>query len=69
MRSIPDGRRVQDFAGCNRLLGGYELEDNRIRFIGLATTRMACADGMEAEKELLNALSDTGTWKIRGRLG
>jgi hypothetical protein len=27
---------------------------------------MACADGMEAEKELLHALSDTRTWKIRG---
>lgn len=66
MRLISDGRKVQGFAGCNRFLGSYELEDNRIRFIGLATTRMACADSMEAEKEFLNALSEAGTWKILG---
>ncbi len=48
---LTNDNRVTGFAGCNRLTGTYALEKaNRIRFIQLATTRMACPEmGLEAK--------------------
>jgi copper homeostasis protein (lipoprotein) len=66
VRLVSDGKKLQGFAGCNRVLGGYVLEEKRIRVIDLATTRMSCDDIMEEEKEFLNALSLAVTWKIHG---
>jgi len=66
LRLVSDGKKLQGFAGCNRLTGGYVLEEKRIRIIDLATTRMACDDLMEEEKEFLNALALAATWKIHG---
>ena len=60
---VSDGKKLQGFAGCNRITGGYVLEETLIRIIELAPTRMACDDLME-EKEFLNALSLAATWKI-----
>lgn len=50
--------------GCNRLFGGYRIEGGRIRFSGVATTRMFCSDGMDTEREFLKALEAVETWTI-----
>lgn len=46
--------RIVGSTGCNRLTGGYELlEENRINFMKIATTRMACPD-IEYEAKYLD---------------
>ena len=66
LRLDAEGRKAQGFAGCNRLLGVYELEGQKLRFAHLATTRMACPDGMEPEQAFLSALESTARWNILG---
>ena len=52
----PDNR-VTGFVGCNRLTGSYRIEKgNQIRFLQLATTRMACPE-MALEARVLEMLA------------
>ena len=52
-----DAGRASGSGGCNRFTGGYRLEDNRLAFEPLATTRMACEPQlMRAEDDYLAAL-------------
>jgi len=62
----PERQQATGSGGCNRLFGGYRLEAGRIRFSGIATTRMSCPAGMEIEGEFLRALAEAETWKISG---
>lgn len=59
-------KRLFGNAGCNRMMGEVEYtpgDKNIIRFLNVATTRMACPD-MEVETELLNALSEVGRFEV-----
>lgn len=58
-------QRVSGTGGCNRLIGGYELDGNQLSFKQLALTRMACPD-MKYESAFAKALETTATWKISG---
>ncbi len=58
-------RRVAGYAGCNRLIGAYELDGQSITFKQMALTRMACPD-MKYENAFGKALEATRTWKIAG---
>ena len=58
-------RRLSGFAGCNRMIGGYELDGEAVKFTGMATTRMACID-VTPEEPLLRALAATARWKVTG---
>jgi copper homeostasis protein (lipoprotein) len=58
--------RVSGSGGCNRLMGSYETKGSQLKFGEMAGTRMACAQGMEAEQAFLKALSQVSTWKIAG---
>jgi heat shock protein HslJ len=62
----PESRRVSGSGGCNRLMGGYELEGDRLRFTGTARTMMACANGMAVEDTFVKALESTREWKVSG---
>jgi len=53
-------------SGCNRFFGGYELDSLKLRFSQLASTRMACPDGMELETAFLKALGSTTGFKLSG---
>jgi len=58
---------VSGFSGCNTFRGIYERKDNELRFMALATTRMACgpaADGLE--KRFLSAAQASDTQRISG---
>lgn len=49
--------RITGFAGCNRLLGNYQLQGSRLVFSKLGVTRSLCAPAvMEQERRLLSEL-------------
>ncbi len=58
-------RRLSGFAGCNRMLGDYELDGDALKFGAMATTRMACVD-VTPEEPLLRALQATTRWRVTG---
>jgi heat shock protein HslJ len=52
-------KRVYGSAGCNRMMGGFELDSvnaGKIHFSQIATTRMMCPD-MDTEQKILGALN------------
>lgn len=59
--------RVAGSGGCNRLMGGYVAEGSKLRFDKLASTMMACAEGMDQELRFLAALNKVSAWRIDGQ--
>jgi heat shock protein HslJ len=62
----PNGNRLSGSGGCNRLSGTYQTDKQTIRFGPTALTMMACPKGMDREKDFMEALGLTRSWKIRG---
>jgi heat shock protein HslJ len=60
----PDQKRIAGTGGCNRLMGAYSLEEDRLRFAQLGSTMMACPQGMEQEKAFADALQKVTHWRI-----
>jgi putative lipoprotein len=60
------GNHVRGFSGCNRFTGSYERNGSQLRFKPLATTRMACREGMEQEQRFLDALGAVMRFSISG---
>jgi len=60
-------KRISGFGGCNRITGTYRLEADKLTFIGMAATMMACVKGMETEDAFLKALNQVQHWKISGQ--
>lgn len=58
-----DGR-MHGFAGCNRMMGGYELQGNSLRFKGVAVTMMACPTGMDTEAAFTRALERVAAYRL-----
>ena len=52
--------------GCNRFMGGYSLSNSALALPNLASTMMACVDGMQYEHALHTALRQTSSWRIEG---
>jgi heat shock protein HslJ len=48
-------------------MGGYELKGDKLTFARMASTMMACPDGMETEQKFLKALGQAKRWKIAER--
>jgi copper homeostasis protein (lipoprotein) len=63
----PATHRVSGSGGCNRIMGGYELKGEKLTFGQMASTMMACANGMETERDFLKALGLVKQWKVAGR--
>jgi putative lipoprotein len=63
-----ENRRMRGFGGCNSLSGGYELQGDRIKFIDIARTLMACTYGMDTERELHEMYPRVAGWKITGEV-
>jgi putative lipoprotein len=66
LRFDRDDHRVSGSGGCNRVSGSYQRNGEQIRFSQMASTRMACFDGMETEAQFLRALEQTRSWRIVG---
>jgi heat shock protein HslJ len=63
----PVSHRASGSGGCNRVMGDYELKGDALTFARMASTMMACPDGMETEQKFLRALEQVRRWKITGR--
>jgi heat shock protein HslJ/uncharacterized lipoprotein YbaY len=63
-----DSERLSGNSGCNRLLGGFQLTGDQLRFSQLVSTKMACAaDVMAFEQQYLKALDQVRQWNIDKR--
>lgn len=62
-----DTTRVAGSGGCNRLMGGYQLKGDALTFGRLASTMMACVDGMAQEQRFVAALNEVVRWRIDGQ--
>jgi copper homeostasis protein (lipoprotein) len=62
---LAEGRKVQGSAGCNRMMGTYELDGAKLKFGPMATTRMACP-AMATETAFLKALDATTRYELSG---
>ena len=61
-----EGNRVAGSGGCNRLMGSYQLDGDALSFSQMATTMMACADGMQTEHAFLEVLENVSAWEVTG---
>lgn len=59
-----EGSRVKGFSGCNRFTGAYKVSESHLQFSQIASTKMACVDGMEQEQRFLSVLNGTTGFKI-----
>ena len=58
--------RVAGSDGCNRLVGSYTLDGDRIRFLPLAASRMLCSAMNGRDADFQRAVMKTAQWRIRG---
>lgn len=63
---VPGEDKLRGFAGCNQFLGRYGVNENGLRFTGVAATRMFCEGVMDREQAFLSALEGTASHKIVG---
>lgn len=60
-------QRALGSTGCNRLAASYSLRGSGLKFGPMATTKMACLEGMELEQAFLAALQAVDGWRIVDR--
>jgi heat shock protein HslJ len=66
LRFGADGR-FSGSAGCNRVMGRYERDGDRLVFKDMASTLMACAGPVAAlESRVLARLRGASTWRLDG---
>ena len=58
--------RVAGSDGCNRLIGSYTLDGDRIRFLPLAASRMSCSAMNGRDADFQRAVMETAQWRISG---
>lgn len=59
--------RLAGSTGCNRMMGDYERDGDRLTFGQLATTMMACpGEVMALEREFLDVLEAIDGWQVEG---
>lgn len=62
----PQDKRVSGSTGCNRVIGGYALDGDRLTFTGMGGTMMMCPEGMEQERAILDMLGEVRRWRVYG---
>jgi len=63
---LKNGDRLQGFAGCNNIMGSFELKnESSITFSGVASAMMACPD-MNMEDNLKKILQEVDNYTIKG---
>ncbi|WGI24785.1 META domain-containing protein [Halomonas alkaliantarctica] len=62
-----EASRLAGATGCNTLMGSYWLENERIAFEQIASTKMACpTPQMKTERDFLAALKQVTAWSVDG---
>ncbi len=64
---LKPGNKVIGFTGCNRFVGTYILQDNRLSFSQITATPMHCSETMETEKAFKEVLDRTKHYKVQGK--
>lgn len=59
-------QRVSGSTGCNRLSGTFQIEADTLRFGPISTTKMACPNGADEERQFLKAMANVSGYRIRG---
>lgn len=57
-----DKKRVAGSGGCNRIMGSYSANADTVQFKQMASTMMACAQGMDTEQIFLRSLEGEQHW-------
>jgi putative lipoprotein len=57
---------VRGFGGCNRYKGSYSFDENGLNLSPLASTMMACPEGMELEQQYHQALASMTSVAVDG---
>jgi len=65
IRLRPEEERMTGFAGCNQIVGGYEIEGNSLAFGPMGSTMMACPY-LDDEAAFLRALARVNRFLILG---
>jgi heat shock protein HslJ len=64
---LADGNRYAASAGCNRILGTYQLAGESLRFLPGPMTKMACPDPLGPfEDKLVAALQSVTGYRVGG---
>lgn len=61
---LPEQKRVSGYGGCNRMMGMYTVDGDKLTFGQMAGTMMACADGMQTESAFHKALGKVARYRI-----
>jgi heat shock protein HslJ len=61
-----DALRVAGSDGCNRVMGSFELDGDRLRFGAMAATRMACQDNVEQQQRFHEVVQQVERYRIQG---
>ena len=64
--SLDGAHKINGFAGCNRFFGSYELNESKIQFSGLGSTKMYCQEKSATEDKYLKALSEVESFLPKG---
>lgn len=57
-------QRVAGSGGCNRLMGGYTLKGDTLKFSKMASTMMFCDGSMETEQRFVLTLDKVASWSM-----
>ena len=59
-------QRVSGSGGCNRLMGGYTLDGDKLRFSKMASTMMMCEEQAQTEHAFLQSLDKVARFSLQG---
>lgn len=61
-----DEYRVSGSGGCNNIMGGFEVDGERLHFTQMASTMTTCPEGMEQEGAFMKTLESVARFRIAG---
>ncbi len=68
LRLLRDGGKVEGFGGCNSVMGGFNLEGDRVDFPSLGSTKKYCESTQPTENAFMSAVRSTKTFKMEGEI-
>ena len=60
------GGQLQGFGGCNNLMGSYVLQNERLSFSEVGSTKKYCPDIQATERSILDMLAQVNTFQMAG---
>ncbi len=61
--SMKDGR-LSGYAGCNRIMGSFEIKEDQLKISRLGGTKRMCPD-MEMENKLISVLQNIDRFQLK----